>query len=173
MSLSEIDQVRLKIHDQSKATAATLYGLGSGLTIYSLAQRNVSSGTAYIMGGNGFSATGAAFNASGWIEFAQPISAGTPILARYVFSTFSDTEIQHFLDVGGGGVVGAALEAVVSLMFDSLRRAQWSAPDGSSYDDTAAMGLLDKLYRLLSDVLNAEQAADGGSFHAWAETQSE
>lgn len=173
MSLSDIDQVRLKIYDQPKATAVNLLGAGSGLTVYPLPHRNLSSGTAYVVSGSQYTATGATFNASGWMQFSGQVAAGSGLMARYVFSTFSDAEIQHFLDEGGD-VVGAALEAVMTLMFDGLRRSRWTAPDGSSYDDTAAMALLDKLYERLLNLKQLGQTEDlsgVGGFQAWPENQ--
>ena len=168
--ISDIDQVRLTIFDQPKATAAALLGVGSGLTVYDLPHRNMTSGTAYVVAAGAYTATGATLNPSGWVQFSGQVSAGTPMLIRYVYSTFSDTEIQQFLDTGGS-VVGAALEAVRSLMFDGLRRARWTSPDGSSYDDTAAMNLLSQLYDRLLEAQTVEDLTDVGGFQAWSENQ--
>ena len=62
---------------------------------------------------------------------------------------------------------GAALEAVKALMFDSLKRAKWAAPDGTEYDDTAAQQQLQKLYEQLNEEVN-EGAVDAGAYASWA-----
>jgi len=85
---------------------------------------------------------------------------------RGVHTIFSNDEIGHFTAVGGT-VAGAALEAVKTLMFDSLKRAKWAAPDGTEYDDTAAQQQLQKLYEQLDEEVN-EGAVDAGAYASWS-----
>ena len=47
-------------------------------------------------------------------------------------------------------------------MFDGLRRASWAAPDGTSYDDSKAIGLLKQIHDTLSDELEEEATLSGG-----------
>lgn len=171
MTLTDAQAIRLKIQDIPAIADTTLAGDGTAVT-FALPHRNLSSASAFVpLGGTAWSATGATFNASGFVEFSGVISANSAWRARYVHSVFSDAEIQHFLDTGGS-VNGGALEAVQTLMFDGLRRARWSAPDGTSHDDTAAIALLRSLY----DTLKAEQyeaAIGGGANESWSLLQEE
>ncbi len=171
MTLTDAQAVRLKIQDIPAVADSTFVGDGTAVQ-FALPQRNLSSASAFVpIGGTAWSATGATFNASGFVEFSGVISASSAWRARYTYSVFSDAEVQHFLDTGGS-VNGAALEAVQTLMFDGLKRASWSAPDGTSYNDTAAIGLLRSLY----DTLKAEQheaAISGGANESWSLLQEE
>lgn len=168
MPLTTAQQVRLKIQDQPLIADITYIGDGSA-TIYPLPHRNVSSGTAYIGATGGWASTGAAFDASGFVAFSGVISANSAWRARYVHSTFSDEEVDHFI-TAGGDVNGAALEAVGALMFDGLRRAKWASPDGTEYDDTAAMKLLSELYDRLEKE-RGEMAVLSGGIVGWSEEQ--
>lgn len=168
MPLTTAQQVRLKIQDQPVIADATYIGDGSA-TVFQLPNRNITSGTAYIGAGAGWSSTGAAFDASGFVSFSGVISANSAWRARYVHSTFSDDEIDHFI-TAGGDVNGAALEAVGALMFDGLRRAKWASPDGTEYDDTAAMKLLSDLYDRLEKE-RGEAAILSGGIVGWSEEQ--
>jgi hypothetical protein len=165
MALTTAQQVRLRIQDQPTVADRTLYGDGL-LDTFPLPERNLTSGTAFVPLAAGWSATGATFNATGSVAFAAVISANSAFRARYVHSTFSDEEIDLMITAGGGSVNGAALEAVQTLMFDGLKRASWAAPDGTSYDDTAAMRLLNDLYGRLKEE-QAEQAALNGGISEW------
>jgi len=171
MTLSTSQSVRLYIQDQPVIFDDTRDFDGSA-TIYALPYRNLTSGTAYVpAGGTAWTATGATFNASGYVEFSAVGSANSAFRVRGVQSVFSDDEIGHFTAVGGS-VVGAALEACQVLMFDSLKRARWAAPDGTQYDDTAAMKQLQDIYDKLKEQQAAAQATDGG-FASWAQGQGD
>lgn len=168
MTLTTAQQVRLRIQDQTRAADVVFYGDGTAVR-FGLEQTNISSGTAYVGLGNpptAWSATGCTFNTTGWVEFSAIFSANTPFRATYTHSVFSEDEIGHFTAVGGN-VVGAALEACRTLMFDSLKRARWMSPDGSQYDDTQAMNYIQKLEWALKNELE-ESAIAGGSIHSWA-----
>lgn len=168
MSLTTAQQVRLKIQDQPTLANAVYYGDGQA-TVFNLPHRNLTTASAYVSVGGAWSATGATF-ASGQVAFSGIISANSGFNVRYTYSTFSDAEVDHFI-TAGGGVVGAALEAVEALMFDGLRRASWASPDGTSYDDTKTIGLLNQLHATLSDELT-EEAVFGGGMASWSETQA-
>lgn len=168
MTLTTAQQVRLKIYDQPVIADLTYYGDGSA-AMFQLPHRNLQSGSAFVPGGAGWSSTGATFDASGFVSFSGVISANSAWRARYVYSTFSDDEITHWLGVGGS-VNGAAIEAVQTLMFDGLRRAAWASPDGSEYDDTKAMTLLNDLYKVLKEE-TAEAAIGAGSVESWSMEQ--
>lgn len=148
----------------------TYYGDGYAV-LFKLPHRNLTTASAFVQGTNVWTQTGATFNASGYVTFAQVISANSAFRTQYVHSVFSDEEIDHML-TAGGNIVGAALEAVQTLMFDGLKRAKWVAPDSSEYDDTAAMKLLKDLYDTLKEEQDEEGVAFGG-FGEWAVTQSE
>ncbi len=171
MPLDTAQQVRLRIQDQPLRADETFFADGRA-SAFPLPHRNVQSGTGFVFvsaGGvpvTGWSATGVTFDVSGFVTFAAVPSAESALRAVYVHSTFSDDEIGLFTAVGGS-VVGASLEAVRTLMFDSLKRARWMAADGSQYDDVAAMGQLNKMYTaLMIEVLDGEVAA--GGFQNWS-----
>ncbi|RPJ00024.1 MAG: hypothetical protein EHM39_05520 [Chloroflexi bacterium] len=175
MTLDTAAQVRLRITDFPAVADLTFYGDGRdsafGLAQGAAAYRNITSGSAYVLASNIWSATGCTFNTSGWVTFSGVISANTAFRTRFVHSVFSDEEIGHFTAVGGS-VAGAALQAVHALMFDGLKRAKWAAPDGSTYDDTAALAQLKTLYDTLKEELADADVANGG-FVSWAEGQGD
>ena len=176
MALTTAQQIRLRVQDQPKIADVVRYGDGSA-SAFDLQHVNLTSASAFIMvsaGGvpaTGWSATAATFNASGYVTFSGVPSANSALKLRYVYSTFSDDEIDHYQTVGGN-INGAALEAVQALMFDGLKRSKWKAPDGTEYSDVEAMKELNDLY----DRLKVEELEDGiaaGGFGQWAVTQSE
>lgn len=165
MSLTTAQQVRLKISDIPTLADEVLYGDGQ-TSSFTLPHRNITTGSAFLIGTNGqWSATAATFNTSGVVAFAAVPSAASGIRVTYTYSTFADTDIDQFIE-SGGDVLGAAVEAVQSLMFDGLRRAAWRASDGSQYDDTRAIQLLKDLYMTLSEE-QAEDAISGGDVVSW------
>lgn len=171
MALTTAQQVRLRIQDQPLLYNATLYGDGTANTFY-FPQRNITGATAYVpLGGTAWSATGATWNASGYVQFGAAISAASAFRVTFQYSTFSDDEVDHFI-TAGGGVLGASIEAVQTLMFDSLKRAAWKAPDGTEYDDTAAMRQLNDMYDRLKDE-ETEQADYSAGFQSWAAGQGD
>lgn len=169
MTLTSAERVRLKIQDQP------LRGVGQGVgdgtaNSFALLHRNLTSGSAYVMLANGWSATGATFDPTGTVIFADAISANSAFRVTYVYSFFSDAEIDDFLLENS--VNDAAMEAVEALMFDSLKRASWSSPDGSAYDDTAAMRQLMDIYDRLQLNENEEGTIAGGAA-SWSLTQGD
>lgn len=171
MTLSTAQMVRLRIQDQPKLFDEVRVFDGTA-QVFTLPWLNITSASAYVTasGGAAWTGTGATF-ASGQVQFSAVGSAGAPFRVAGVYSTFSDDEIGHFTAVGGS-INGAALEAVQTLMFDGLKRARWMAPDGSQYDDTAAMGLLKTLHDTLSSALEAQEVA-GGGWVSWSEGQAD
>lgn len=174
MALTTAQQIRLRIQDQPRIGDVVQYADGF-ISAFGLQHTNLTSATAYIMvsaGGTpatGWSATGAEFNASGYVTFSGVPSANSALKFRYVYSTFSDAEIDHYASAGGN-INGASLEAVQTLMFDGLKRSKWAAGDGSEYDDTAAMKLLNDLYATLKKE-ELEDSIGNGGFGEWAVTQ--
>lgn len=171
MALTTAQRVRLKIQDQPLLKRVTLVGDGTA-SAFDLVHRNVTDGSAYVPAAGGWSATGATFVNSGVVGFAGAISAQSAVQVTYVHSTFSNDEIDQFL-ADGGSIVGAAIEAVQALMFDGLRRQKWAAPDGTEVDDTAAMRLLNDLYKTLKSEEDDEAIVSGGGMTSWSETQAE
>jgi hypothetical protein len=170
MSFDTARQVRLRIQDQPSVFDLTRTFDGSA-TVFDLPYRVISSATALVPDASGrWSATGATFDPSGWVAFSGIGSAHSAYRVRGVYSVFSDDEIGHFTAIGGS-VAGAALEAVRVLMFDSLKRARWAAPDGSQWDDTAALDQLRALHDQLIADIERDQA--GGGFVSWAEGQGD
>lgn len=172
MTLTQLQQVRLKIQDPPISENLTLHGDGTAV-VFQMQHVNLSNGAAYVpaVGGASWSATGCAVDTSGKFIFSNVISANSAFNVRYEHTNFSDDEVQQFLDEGGG-VAGAAKAAVEALMFDAVKRARWMASDGSQYDDTAAQNHLREMHKLL----DAEVVNDGvssGGFGSWALNQGD
>ena len=170
MALTTAQQVRLRIQD-IPAVADVTRSFDGSASAFNLEHRNLTSGTAFVPGSNSlWSATGAAFNTSGYVTFSAVISANSAWRARYVHSVFSEDEISHFT-AAGGSIAGAAIEAVQALMFDGLKRAKWAAPDGTTYDDTAALDALWKIYSAQKEEIADSETFDGG-YDSWSEGQA-
>ena len=172
MALTTAQQVRLRIQDAWRWDEESRVGDGTG-SAYKLRQgaphSNLSAVALSIVSGATLTATGGTVDTGlGLVTFSSVISAQSAWRANYQWAVFSDEEIGFFT-AQGGGVLGAAVEAVKVLMFDSLKRASWSSPDGTSYDDTAAMKQLQDLYKMLLD----EQRQDpAGGIESWSENQA-
>lgn len=172
MTLTSGQDVRLMIQDQPTLAAYNLHGDGTA-SAYLLRHFNITSASAYapsLGGPTAWVPTAATFNASGMVSFDRSLPTESAYRLTYTHSVFSDEEIDHFLTQGGGRN-GAAREAVKVLMFDGVKRARWVAPDGSSYDDTAALEHLRAMYKLFTDALTTEESTLGGGVVSWAETQ--
>ena len=174
MPLTTADQVRLRISDRWRWSEEVRAGDGTA-SGWKLGQgapfSNVCSASAFVAVAAGWSATGAAIDTGlGLVTFSAVISANSAWRAAYQWAVFSDEEVGYFTAVGGD-VPGAALEAVRSLMFDSLRRAKWAAPDGTQYDDTAAQKqLLAMEERLLAEI--DRDTGPAGGIESWSENQA-
>lgn len=172
MSLTTAQQIRLRIQDQPTVFDDAARFFDGSANIFNLPWRNITSATAFVTTtAGGWTATGCTFDASGFVAFSGVGSANSAYRVRGVYSVFSDEEIGHFTAVGGN-VAGAALEAVKTLMFDSLKRANWAAPDGSTYDDTRAQDQLRALYGQITAEQQQSEAA-GGGFASWSEGQGD
>ena len=173
MALTTAQQVRLRISDRWRWAEEYRGGDGTALK-FKLGQgapfSNLSALSAFVPVAAGWSATGGTFDTGlGLVEFSGLVSANSAWRAEYQWSVFSDEEIGQFT-AAGATIAGAALEAVRTLMFDSLRRAKWAAPDGTEYDDTAAMAQLRAMHALLLDESTRDDGAQGG-IESWAEQQ--
>ena len=169
MPLTTAEQVRATIADPARVFIHPFFADGSGKN-YILPHTNVTSGTAEIQDSNQlWSATASTISNSGEFILSHVVSADSALRARYVWSVFSDADIDHYLSAGGN-VLGASLLAMRNLMFDSLKRARWASPDGTQYDDTMALNSIDRIYARLKDA-HDEEAAVGGGFNNWVLTQ--
>lgn len=171
MPLTNSQQLRLRINDKLRYGQEVRAGDGLAAA-FQLAQgapfSTVTGASAYVTAGGAWSATGASFDTGlGLVSFSAALGANAPFRVDYQWSVFSEDEIAQFLS-DGGSVAGGALAAIKALMFDSLRRARWSAPDGTSYDDTAALGQLKAMYDQLHEELREEPA---GGIESWTQQQ--
>jgi hypothetical protein len=171
MPLTDSQAVRLRIQDQPLRADTTYLGDGTAVS-FGLPQRNISSGSAFVPGPGGWSATGATFDATGFVTFGTAHSANSAFRTVYVYSVFSDAEIDQML-ADGGTVLGASIEAVKTLMFDGVKRSIWKAPDGTTYDDTDAMEHLRSLFRLLEDERANTEGAAAGGMTSWSLNQGD
>ncbi len=170
MPASTAQLVRTYVRDIPQQKELTRYGDGTAL-VYSLApDTNISSGTAYVpLGGTAWSATGATFDVSGTVTFANVISANSAFRVVYVQSVFSEAEIGEFI-TAGGSIKGAAMEALIAMMFDATRAARWGAADGSYMDTTSTQSHLRQLYDKLQQELEQEATTFGG-INSWSVNQ--
>ena len=81
-------------------------------------------------------------------------------LMNYLSSAFTDDDLSYFLEVGGS-VAGAQVEAVEALLFDAVKRNQWSAGD-NSVDDTSAQKTLLMMYDVFRKQLENDVISGGG-----------
>jgi len=176
MTLTTAQQVRLKIQDLPERFIVESEGDGRASS-FNVARGahvldNITSATAFVYGSDGtWSATGATFNVSGYVTFSGVVPANSAYRLVGVWSVFSDDYISHITAVGGS-VNGAALEAITTLMFDGLKRAKWAAPDGSTYDDTAALGHLKSMYSALKEEV-ADAESVNSDYQSWTEGQAD
>lgn len=171
MPLDVTAQVRSRISDRLRYGEETQAADGLRTT-FKLLQgapaSTITAASAYVTAAGGWSSTGATFATDvGTVTFATALGASVAWYANYQWSIFSQDEITQFL-TDGGSVPAAALQAVKTLMFDGLRRARWAAPDGSTYDDTAAMALLQKLY---DDIWAELRETPSGGIQSWTQEQ--
>lgn len=164
MALTSAQQVRLGIQDQPRVARDT-YTADGVSTGYQVPHLNITTASAYVMAGGTWSATGATF-VSGEVLFGTAISANSAYQLHYTYSVFSDDEIDHMLSAGGNSINGARLEAVQTLMFDSLKRSRWQSPDGTMFDDTKAQDTLKGMYSAFKKELE-EDAIGGGGIYSW------
>jgi hypothetical protein len=161
MTLTTAQAVRLRVQDYPRWFEVARVGDGTA-TLFDVPYTNLTSASAYVApGGTAWSATGCTVNTSGVVEFSGIISANTAWRLRGVYSIFSDEEIGQFT-ADGVTVPGAALQAVYALQFDALKRAKWAAPDGTTFDDTAALSKLNDLYEQLRTELAESNIGEGG-----------
>ena len=174
MTLTTAQQVRTRISDRMRLDEEVRYGDGTA-SGYRLKQgaphSTITAPGAYVAVAAGWSATGATFDSDlGRVTFSGVVSALSAFRVEYQWSVFSDDEIGYFTAVGGS-VAGAALEACRALMFDSLKRARWAAPDGTQYDDTKAQDTLQKMHDILLEETRAAEGPQGG-IESWSEQQA-
>lgn len=170
MALNSAQRVRLQIQDPPIRADLTLIGDGTAASFLA-SHTNLTSASAFVpgAGNSAWSATGFSYSLNGEYSFSGVISANSAYRLTYTHTTFSDDEVDQFL-ADGGGVNGAALEAVKSLMFDATKRARWMASDGSSWDDTNAQTHIREMYDKLSKELEKD-ATVAGSMVSWSVNQ--
>lgn len=169
MTLTTGQQVRLKIRDTWRRGDEMHYGDGTASS-FQLKQGSpystIISATASIAG-TGWTATGCTIdNTLGYVVFSGIISANSAVRFDYLWAVFSDDEVGNFTAVRGT-VIGAAIEAIDSLLFDASRRARWAAPDGSQYDDTSTSRLLLDMRDKLQEQEQQDIGPQGG-YESWA-----
>lgn len=169
------DQVRLRISDPWRFGEEVRYGDGLA-SQFKLAQgapfSQVSALSAYLPAAGGWSAVTASAVSMGLgtLTLTGTLQANSAVRFVYQWAVFSEAEVGEFITAGGGTVPGAALQAVRSLQFASLRRAKWAAPDGTEYDDTAAMRQLLAMEEKLVEEIEKDEGPAGG-IESWGEQQ--
>lgn len=167
MPLTSAQLVRQRVMDVPRLYDSA--HVGDGLNTRFTLPENFSSGSAYVQAGNAWTPTGATFNSSGAVDFANVISANSAFRVVGVYTFFSDAVIDEYLS-GEGSVPAAALAICHSLLFDASKRARWMSPDGSQYDDVGSITALGVIASSLRTELQQEAIGVGG-FQGWAENQ--
>lgn len=165
--------VRQRIQDSAHRANYTLYGDGTAQT-FDLQHENVQSASAFVGIGSpptGWSATGCAFNAGGFVDFSGVISAQTAFNVRYVYNVWSDEVIGEYI-TAGGGVLGAALQCAYDLLYDNVKRNQWMAANGATFNNVQAGTYVKDIISALKEEMR-EDATQYGAMASWSETQSD
>lgn len=171
MPLTSAQQVRHFIRDYPRVANAVYYGDGYA-TRFELPDSNISSGTAYVQGSNAWTATGAAFNSTGFVEFSGVISANSAFRVTYVHTVFSDEQVDDA--VSAYGILGAKKDFIELLLMDAGKtRARWMSPDGSQYDDVGAITALSVMLSAVNKDIEDEAISLGGGMIGWASTQAD
>lgn len=170
MPLTSAQLVRQRIQDIPRYYEnATLLGDGTARR-FTLPHTNLTTASAYVVANGAWSATGATFNVTGYVDFSGVISANTAFRVTYVHTVFADAVIDEY--VSAHGVVGAALQCAYDLQFDGLKRSRWQSPDGASYDDTMARSQLNDIISALKEE-QADEATQGGMMWSWSMNQQD
>lgn len=163
------DQLRSRIQDPIRFEIRDLVSDGRSL-LFPVPHTNLLSGSAFVLSGSSWVNTGATFMPEGVVALTSGAPFGSSLQVRYYHSVFSDEELGTWIT--GYGFLGATREAIWALMFDGLKRSRWSSPDGTSYDDTQALRILEQLDRRVDRELQ-DQAAGAGGFGSWSENQQD
>lgn len=171
MTWTSANAVRQRIQDPPKYyDNANMLGDGTA-NRFMLPHVNIMSASAFVpLNATSWTATGATFNPSGYVDFSGVISALSAFRVSYVYTIFSDEAIGEY--ISASGINGAILQCAYDLYFDGFKRAKWRSPDGSEYDDTAALQALDKLIDKLKEE-QFEDATQYGGFQSWSLTQGD
>lgn len=164
MALTDLERIRLVIQDKPQ-TQNAVYTANGVDTRYELAYPNPQEGSAFVETNQRWAMTAASFQADGYVVFPDRVSANSAFRVEYAHTVFTDDELRYYMEAGGD-TRGAQILAIETLMFDSLKRAQWGAPDGTSYNDTAAQAQLIKMHeRLLKQ--QSDAAIGFGGVKGW------
>lgn len=171
MPLSSAQQVRQRIQDFPRPFDSAYYADGIS-TRYHIGTPNLVSGSAYVQpGGTAWSATGATFNSSGFVDFSDRISANSAYRVVGVYTVFADDVIDERISALNS-INAVALEFAYDLLFDGGKRGRWMSPDGSQWDNVGSLTAINSIIRHLELEIEKE-AIQGGGFWSWAETQSD
>ena len=171
MTLSSASLVRQRIQDFPQPIDDTYYGDGTA-TRHRLPHVNLQSGSAWVSpAGNAWVATGGTFNVTGYVDFANVVSAQSAFRVAYVHSVWSDDTIGEYI-TAGGGVLGASLQCAYDLLYDNVKRSRWMAANGSQYDNMQAGQFVKDIISAIKEEMQ-EESVFGGSMASWAETQGD
>jgi hypothetical protein len=163
--------VRQRVQDFPQPIDDTYYGDGTA-NRYKFAYTNFVSASAFVApGATAWSATGATFNVSGYVDFANAISANTAFRIVGVQSVWSDEMIGEYI-TAGGGVLGAALQCAYDLLYDNVKRSRWMAANGAQYDNMQAGAYVKDIISAIKAEM-FEEATQYGAMTSWAENQGE
>ncbi len=171
MPLPTAQLVRQRIQDPLRREDATYYGDGTA-NVYGLPHVNLQSGSAWIApAGNAWVTTGATFDPTGFVTFANSVSANSAFRVVYVHSIFGDDVIAEYISANGS-VLGAALQCAYDLQFDNVKRSRWMAANGAQFDNMQAGAYVDKIIAAIKEEM-MEEAINYGQVNSWSETQGE
>jgi hypothetical protein len=128
--MATIDDLRLKILDRPQVVLDERVGTGDGSkTVFKIRHAPVVDGSEVVIVDGSQMVSGEDYELdcpTGKLTFTEAPSDGLSISASYEFVTFTDSELQAFLDGAGGNLALAAGEALTTLIADRTRLVTWS-----------------------------------------------
>ncbi len=152
--MATTEDLRLKILDRPQLVIAERVGTGDGSSkVYKFLHSTImaTSVSVYVAGVKKTETTDYTLDyASGKLTLVVAPSDGDSVVADYEFATFSDTDLQAFLDGASGNLALAAGEILTSLLADSGRLITWSRGDMKIDYDRLRQDIADVARRFLS-----------------------
>lgn len=128
-----VDDLRFKILDRTQIVIAERVGTGDGSkNVFKFLHRLITPESVYVDVAELKKAETTDYSVdyvSGKLTFVIAPPDEAPIRVNYTFATFSDEELQVFLDQAEGNLAGAAGSALETLIADQGKLITWSRGD--------------------------------------------
>lgn len=127
ITMTNLDDLRLKILDRAQVVLDERIGTGDGATSEFRTRHYPVMGGSCVTSVAGEPTVECFLEVmTGKIKFNDPVPDGLPITATYDFAGFTDDELQKFIDDAGGNIATAAGNALDALIKDRDRLVTWS-----------------------------------------------